>query len=141
LPYAVLRLNLAVRDMTVWLQKIVTERGYTFTTSAEREIIRSIKERLAYVELDFEAELQKAATTTGCNHSYTLPDGHEIVIANERFRCPEPLFKASFTGFDGIEQNPVRLYHEVRYRRQERFLHQHRPLWRHDHVRRSARAN
>jgi actin len=106
MPHAIMRWNLAGRDLTVWLQKIVNERGYTFTTSAEREIIRDIKEKVTYVALDFEAELQKAATTTHCNVSYTLPDGNEIVIANERFRCPELLFKPSFNGLecDGIDQ-------------------------------------
>jgi actin len=35
-----------------------------------------------------------------------LPDGNEIVIANERFRCPDLLSKSSFNGFefDGIDQ-------------------------------------
>jgi actin beta/gamma 1 len=80
-----MHLNLAGRDLTAWLQKILNGRGYTFTTSAEREIVRDVKEMLAYVALDFETELQKAAITTDCNVSYTLPDGNEIVIANERF--------------------------------------------------------
>jgi actin len=88
------------------LRKILNERGYTLTTSEERKIVRDMKEKVAYVALDFEDERRKAATTTDCNASYTLPNGHEIVIADERFRCPELLFNPSFNGFefDGIDQ-------------------------------------
>merc|ERR1712050_634000 len=35
---------------------------------------------------------------------YELPDGNVITIGNERFRCPEVLFKPSFIG---IEQEGV----------------------------------
>jgi hypothetical protein len=97
-PHAILRLNLAGRDLTAWLQKILDPHDYTFTTSVEREIVRDIQDKLAVVAPDFEAELQKAQTTSDCNHNSTLPDSNEIAIANERFCCPELLFKPSFNG-------------------------------------------
>lgn len=70
----------------------MTERGYSFTTTAERDIIEHIKEKLCEV----------SASSSECYNveesSYELPDGNVIKVGTEKRRAPEILFNPSFIG-------------------------------------------
>ena len=106
LPHAIRRIDLAGRDLTEHMMKILHEGGYSFTTSAEREIVRDIKEKLGFVALDFDAEMEKYDESTDGEKIYALPDGRTIKVGDQRFRCPEVLFDPSLIGkeADGVHE-------------------------------------
>ena len=63
------------------------------------EHCRNMVEKLCYVALDFEKEMECPPKKTKAEEeSYELPCGSIITLQDEKFRCPELLFKPSLLG-------------------------------------------
>ncbi len=101
-PQAIFRLDLAGRDLTFYLQTLFTQRDDSFTTTAELDIVRDIKEKLCYVALEFDQEVLVSSNSTSIDRTYVLPDGKEILIGSERFRAPEALFQPRLVGIESV---------------------------------------
>lgn len=99
ITHAIRTFDLGGRDITEYLRRLLRQKGYSFESSTEREIVRDIKEKLCYVALNPEEELkgEKAKIEV----SYTLPDGEKITITTERFTAPECLFNPAALGIEG----------------------------------------
>ncbi len=50
--------------------KILTECGYSFTTTAKREIVREVKEKMAYIAPDFDTEMKVAGESSDKEKTY-----------------------------------------------------------------------
>merc|ERR1712146_646387 len=86
--HAVKRLDLAGRSLTSFMVTLLKrEASKAFTTSAELETVRDIKEKCCYVALNYEEAFQEA-------------DGNALSVTKERFMCPEALFQPSLTGME-----------------------------------------
>jgi actin-related protein len=82
------------------LKTLLAKRGYSFTTAAELEIVRDIKEKMCYVVNNYEEALKEADESHACEKNYELPDGRKILIGYERFKCAEILFSPQHAGHD-----------------------------------------
>ena len=126
LPHAMTRLDVAGRQLTKHLSGLLASSrvssvalsrascgtpGASCGTSGARklssETVKDIKEKLCYVAVDYEDELQNCEENNDISKSYELPDGQVVDVKEPRFQCPEALFKPSLIGFScyGLHQN------------------------------------
>jgi centractin len=130
MPSSIRRIDVAGRDVTEHLQLLLRKSGYVFHTSAEKEVVRMIKEKTGYVALDPRREEKEWAQMGGRGEGegkvveYTLPDGSKIKVGvslllagvshhakagqvgAERYRAPEILFDPEIIGLEypGVHQ-------------------------------------
>lgn len=102
MPHSIMRADIAGRDVTRYLQLLLRKEGHNFHTSAELEIVKTIKERACYLSIN----PQKEETMETEKTQYTLPDGSLLEIGPSRFRAPELLFRPDLIGeeFEGIHE-------------------------------------
>jgi actin-related protein len=106
-PHAIQRLDLAGRDLSQYMERVLFDSGYNMTSSSEKDIVRQMKESHCYIADDYEAEMKKAKEEPmELEKIFELPDGNKINLVAERFRVPEVLFDPSICGRElmGIHQ-------------------------------------
>jgi centractin len=77
IPHAIRRIDLAGRDVTQFLKMMLRRSGYTFTTSSEFEVVRSIKEQLCYIAAN---PVREEKEQFGRQESFVLPDGQVVKV-------------------------------------------------------------
>ena len=129
MPSSIRRIDIAGRDVTEYLQLLLRKSGYVFHTSAEKEVVRMMKEKVGFVALDPKKEekewMQMGNRGEGKVVEYTLPDGQKMKVRRwvvfkgnygsatdeeqvgaERWKAPEILFDPEIIGseYPGIHQ-------------------------------------
>ena len=92
IPSSIRRIDVAGRDVTEYMQLLFRKSGMVFHTSAEKEIVRMIKEKTSFIPLDFKKE-EKELFAFGANRDgkaveYVLPDGNKMKVYIGRFHAP-----------------------------------------------------
>jgi len=99
LPHAVEKMEIAGRVLTNYLQRLLIGVGESFTSAAEIQIVRDIKEKHAYVAQNFAEEKEAALKSAEHDIQYTLPDKRVMLLpATVRMGCPELLFDPTLDG-------------------------------------------
>lgn len=95
LPHSVTRSDIAGRDVTRQMQLQLRRSGLTFTTTAEADLVKTMKEESCFVT---RTPLVDGSTEKDARTQYTLPDGQVISLSTERYQAPNILFDPSLIG-------------------------------------------
>jgi actin-related protein len=94
---AINRFDLAGRDVTEYMQRLLESEGTSMNTSSEKEIVRRMKEKFCYCVTDPDSEA-RLYRDRNMSRKYTLPDGNAIVLNDVMYETPEVLFNPALIG-------------------------------------------
>ncbi len=83
MPSSIRRIDVAGRDVTEYMQTLLRKSGHIFHTSAEKEVVRMIKEKVSYVAADPKKEEKEwggGKVGEGKVVEYVLPDGNKLKV-------------------------------------------------------------
>lgn len=83
MPHSIMRVDIAGRDVTRYLKALIRKEGFNFSTTAEFEIVRSIKEKACYLS----TTPQKEESLEAEKMLYTLPDGNTFDVSGASVLC------------------------------------------------------
>jgi hypothetical protein len=104
IPNATVKMELGGRDISNYLIELLSEKGYNFSISKNKKFIDEIKENLCFIAKDY-AEENKSENFKFIEKSYSLPDGENLTIGQERFKCPEILFNPQIKNINNFGIN------------------------------------
>lgn len=139
---AIMQLYLGGNQLTEFLVQLLSAKGISLTTSAEKTLVQDIKEKLCFVTQDYDDEMRRfrdfknnnsnnnnnndnnsSGNDTSSNGSsssngniestYELPNGDIIAIDTERFDCPECILHPNKLGY-AFYGAPEYLYNSIR---------------------------
>jgi len=100
LPHAVNEIKIGGQQITEYLNKLLNDNGYSFNTTADKEFVRDIKEKLCFTAIDFKEEIKESQRENLITRSYELPDYNQITVNEERFKCLEVMFNPNILEMD-----------------------------------------
>lgn len=95
LPHSVTRSDVAGRDVTRQMQLLLRRSGLSFTTTAELDLVKRMKEESCYLT---RTPMADDSAEKDSKTQYTLPDGQTVNLSTERFQAPNVLFDPSLFG-------------------------------------------
>jgi len=98
IPNAVQRLNIAGSHITERLTTLLQMGGYHLNSSADKVLVRKIKEKFCFVAGDKDMMSKLEEETCALRVEYSMDNGEKIYLEKERYMAPECLFEPGLIG-------------------------------------------